>query len=415
MYRHIEVPARGARITTRNDGSLCVPARPIIPFIEGDGTGRDIVPVMRRVVDAAVARAYGDERALEWMEVYAGEKAAKLYGPDELLPRETLDAIATHLVAIKGPLSAGIGGGARSLSAAVRLELDLYAQIRPVRYFRGAPSPLRDPSRVDIVLFRETSEDIYVGIEWGAGSAGARRLIDVLTGELEVRAIRFPGSASIGVKPISREGSQRLMRRAIDYAIRYGRRSVTMVHKGTTMKVTEGWFAKWGYELAREHYGATPAREGSGLVIAAPHGEIAIKDTITDAFMQQSLLRPHDFDVVATMSQNGDFISSALAAQVGGVGVAPGANMGDSVVVFEPNHGSAPQYAGKDQVNPSAEILSARMMLAHLGWTEAADILGAALEAAIADGQVTYDFARVMDGVAALSCSAFGDAVIARL
>lgn len=415
MYRFVEIPPRGERIRRRADGSLDVPDRPIIPFIEGDGIGKDIVPVMREVVDAAVARAYGRARRIEWMEVYAGEKAVARYGADHPLPGETLEAIREHLVAIKGPLSAGVGGGTRSLSAALRLELDCYAQVRPVRYFRGAPSPLKDPTQVDVVLFRETSEDIYLGIEWGAGSPEARRLIRMLEDELGVTAIRFPGSASIGIKPISREGSQRLLRRAIEYAIRFRRRSVTMVHKGTTMKVTEGWFAKWGYELARDEYGAVPEGPGRSMKIAAAHGRISIRDTITDAFMQQSLMRPEDFDVVATMSQNGDFMSSALAAQVGGVGIAPGANMGDSVVFFEPNHGSAPHYAGRNMVNPAAEILSAQMMLEHIGWTEAADIINEALGAAIAERKVTYDFARLMPGVTPLSSSQFGAAVIERM
>jgi isocitrate dehydrogenase len=412
LYKHIVVPPRGERISARSDGGLEVPDRPIIPFIEGDGTGRDIVPVMQDVVKAAVHKAYSDARAIEWMEVYAGEKAVKLYGPAEPLPNETIDAIRAHRVAIKGPLSAGVGGGTRSLSAALRLRLDCYAQVRPVRYFPGAPSPLKNPENIDTVLFRETSEDIYVGIEWGAGSAQAQRLVQMLTGELGVKDIRFPDSASIGIKPISREGSTRLMRRALEYAIRFGRKSVTMVHKGTVMKVTEGWFAKWGYELAREEFGAVSTGEGSTLKIRGSHGDVLVKDTITDAFMQQSLLRPEDFDVIATTCQNGDFISSALAAQVGGVGIAPGANIGDSVVFFEPNHGSAPQYAGKNMVNPSAEILSAQMMLAHLGWVEAAAIITAALEKTIARGVVTYDFARLMPKTKAVSTSAFGRAVI---
>ncbi len=415
MYRFITIPPQGERITRRDDGSLNVPQRPIIPFIEGDGTGRDIVPVMREVVDAAVSRAYGAARRIEWMEVYAGEKAVVRYGEGAPLPDETVEAMRAHLVAIKGPLSAGVGGGARSLSAALRLALDCYAQIRPVRYFLGAPSPLKDPTRVDMVLFRETSEDTYLGIEWGAGTPEARRLIEILTKDFGVTGIRFPGSASIGIKPISREGSQRLLRRAIDYAVRFHRRSVTMVHKGTTMKLTEGWFAKWGYELARDEYGAVAAEKGGGMKIIAEDHEILLTDTITDAFMQQSLLRPEDFDVIATMCQNGDFISSALATQIGGVGIAPGANMGDEAVFFEPNHGSAPRYAGKNMVNPAAEILSAQMMLCHIGWTEAAESINSALGAAIADRKVTYDFARLMEGVVPLSSSAFGAAVIERM
>jgi isocitrate dehydrogenase len=415
MYKFIKIPAHGSRITRRSDRSLDVPNYPIIPFIEGDGTGRDIVPVMRDVVDAAVATAYGSTRKLAWAEVFAGEKARDLYGSDESLPDETISAIKEHLVAIKGPLSAGVGGGARSVSAALRLKLDCYAQVRPVRYFPGAPSPLKLPDRVNMVVFRETSEDIYVGIEWGAGSQQAKRLIEVLTDEFGVTDIRFPKDCSIGIKPISREGSQRLMRRAIEYAIRFGRRSVTMVHKGTVLKVTEGWFAKWGYEVARNEFGAIPRDDGATLKITTEHGDVVIKDTIADAFMQQCLIRPEDFDIIATTCQNGDYISSALAAQVGGVGIAPGANFGDQVAVFEPNHGSGPGYAGRDMVNPSAEILSAQMMLAHLGWHEAATILDGALQATIADRCVTYDFARLLDKVKPMSTSAFGQAVIARM
>ncbi|MPZ47121.1 MAG: NADP-dependent isocitrate dehydrogenase [Betaproteobacteria bacterium] len=412
MYRHIKPPPMGERISMRADGSLDVPDRPIVPFIEGDGTGRDIVPVMREVVNAAVRRSYGGARAIEWMEVYAGEKAVALYGPEEALPAETIDAIRAHRVAIKGPLSAGVGGGSRSLSAALRMRLDCYAQVRPIRYFPGAPSPLKNPAGIDVVLFRETSEDIYTGIEWGAGTAQARRLVQVLTEDFGVKDIRFPDSASIGIKPISREGSTRLMRRALQYALRFGRGSVTMVHKGTVMKLTEGWFAKWGYQLAREEFGATETGDGSTLRIGTAHGEVLVKDTITDTFMQQSLLQPQDLDVIVTMSQNGDFISSALAAQVGGVGIAPGANMGDSVAFFEPNHGTAPRHAGKDMVNPSAVILSAQMMLAHLGWSEAADVVGAAVAKTIAAGIVTYDFARFIPGARAVSSSAFGCAVV---
>lgn len=415
VHSVLKPPADGERIVRHDDGTLGVPDRPIIAFIEGDGIGQEIVPVMRKVVDRAVAKAYGGVKQISWMEVYAGQKAREAYGSDQSLPDETVEAIRAHAVAIKGPLSAGVGGGTRSISAALRVKLDCYAQVRPVRYFHGAPSPLRDPRKVDIVVFRETSEDIYAGIEWGAGTEPNERLIRFLVEELGVTDIRFPHTCSIGIKPISREGSRRLMRRAIEHALRFNRKSVTMVHKGTVMKVTEGWFAKWGYELARQEFGAVPSGDGTSLCIARSCGDVLIKDTIADAFMQQSLLRPEAFDVIATTCQNGDYISSALAAQVGGVGIAPGANLGDEVAIFEPNHGSAPHYAGQDVVNPSGEILSAKMMLDHIGWREAGSLIVRALQQAITDRVVTYDFARLMDDVAPVSCSDFGQAVVARI
>lgn len=411
MFKHIKIPGEGTAITANNDGTLNVPDRPIIPFIEGDGTGSDIVPAMRQVVDAAVRKAYGGKRAIAWMEVYVGGKAEKIYSSGQMLPDETIEAVKRYLVSIKGPLTTGTGI-LRSLSAALRQRLDCYACVRPVRYFPGAPSPLKDASKVDMVLFRETSEDVYSGIEWPAGSPEARRLIDIFRNEMGVTTIRFPEDCSIGIKPISREGSTRLIRRAIQYAIRFGRKSVTLVHKGTVMKVTEGWFLKWGYELARDEFGALPVNDGPWLKIRAPHGDVVVKDTIADAFMQQSLLRPEDFDVIATMSQNGDYISVALAAQIGGVGIAPGANIGDTAAMFEPNHGSAPQYGGRDMVNPSAEILSGAMMLRHIGWSEAADTIHDALEKAIIKKRVTYDFARLMEGATQISCSAFAQSIV---
>jgi isocitrate dehydrogenase len=415
MYEHITPPANGEAITRGADGRLQVPDRPVIPYIEGDGTGPDIVTAMRRVVDAAVDRAYGAKRAIEWMEIYAGEKAAHIYGQGQWLPDETVAAAQHYLVSIKGPLTATASGSMRSLSAALRQRLDCYACIRPVRYFRGAPSPLKDASNVDMVLVRETSEDIYAGIQWAADSPEARKLIGIFREELGVTAIRFPDHCAIGVKPISREGSTRLIRRAIQYAIQFERASVTMVHKSTVMNMTEGAFLRWGYELAQNEFGAQPAGAGAWLKIKAPHGEIVIKDCIVDAFMQQSLTRPGDFDVLATMSQHGDYISAALAAQIGGVGLAPGANLSDSVAMFEPAHGSAPHYGGQDLVNPGATILSAQMMLAHIGWGEAAAVIVDALERTIMDKHVTYDLARQMAGATQVSCSGFARAMIERM
>jgi len=415
MYEHVTRPKHGAEITRDADGTLRVPDRPVIPYIEGDGTGRDIVSAMRRVLDAAVQKAYGGKRAIAWMEIFAGAKAAQVYGPGEWLPDETIAVARQYLVSIKGPLTATASGSMRSLSAALRQRLDCYACIRPVRYFRGAPSPLKDPRKVDMVLVRETSEDIYAGIQWAADSPEARRLIDMFRHEMGVTAIRFPAHCAIGIKPISREGSTRLIRRAIQYALQFERSSVTMVHKSTVMNMTEGAFVRWGYELARSEFGAAPADTGSWLKIRAPHGDIVIKDCIVDAFMQQSLTRPEDFDVLATMSQHGDYISAALAAQIGGVGLAPGANLSDTVAMFEPAHGSAPHYADQDLVNPGATILSGQMMLAHIGWPEAAAAVVDALEKTIVDKQVTYDLARQMEGANQVSCSGFAQAVIERM
>jgi isocitrate dehydrogenase len=409
----IEVPAGGARI----EPGQPTPANPIIPFIEGDGIGVDITPVMRAVVDAAVAKAYGGERQIHWMEVYAGEKSTRLYGADVWLPAETLEALREYSVSIKGPMTTPVGGGIRSLNVALRQELDLYVCLRPVRYFTGVPSPLKDPTKTDMVIFRENTEDIYAGIEWEAESEGARKLIAFLQDELGVRKIRFPETSGIGIKPISREGTERLVRQAIQYAIANDRTSVTLVHKGNIMKFTEGAFRDWGYGLAAREFGAQPLDGGPWLTFANPDTgtEIVIKDTIADAFLQQILLRPGDYDVIASPNLNGDYISDALAAQVGGIGIAPGANIGDEVALFEATHGTAPKYAGQDKVNPGSLILSAEMMLRHLGWSEAADLIISSIEAAIRDQQVTYDFARLVDGATEVSCSAFGQAMIERM
>jgi len=409
----ISVPAGGERIVPGEP----VPDNPIIPFIEGDGIGVDITPVMRRVVDAAVAKAYGDRRQVHWLEVYAGEKSTRLYGPDIWLPDETLAALREYVVAIKGPMTTPVGGGIRSLNVALRQELDLYVCLRPVRWFRGVPSPLRDPRKVDMVIFRENTEDIYAGIEWPAESDGARKLISFLQDELGVRKIRFPETSGIGIKPISREGTQRLARRALQYAVEHDRRSVTFVHKGNIMKFTEGAFRDWGYELAAEEFGAKPLDGGPWLTFtnAQTGTEIVVKDVIADAFLQQILLRPGDYDVIATPNLNGDYISDALAAQVGGIGIAPGGNLSDEVAVFEATHGTAPKYAGQDKVNPGSLILSAEMMLRHLGWREAADLIVTSLEATISDKVVTYDFARLMESATEVSSSGFGEAMVERM
>ncbi len=409
----IEVPAGGARI----EPGQPTPANPIIPFIEGDGIGVDITPVMRAVVDAAVEKAYGGEREIHWMEVYAGEKSTRLYGADVWLPAETLEALREYSVSIKGPMTTPVGGGIRSLNVALRQELDLYVCLRPVRYFTGVPSPLKDPTKTDMVIFRENTEDIYAGIEWEAESEGARKLIAFLQDELGVRKIRFPETSGIGIKPISREGTERLVRQAIQYAIANDRTSVTLVHKGNIMKFTEGAFRDWGYGLAAREFGAQLLDGGPWMTFANPDTgtEIVVKDTIADAFLQQILLRPGDYDVIASPNLNGDYISDALAAQVGGIGIAPGANIGDEVALFEATHGTAPKYAGQDKVNPGSLILSAEMMLRHLGWLEAADLIISSIEAAIRDQQVTYDFARLVDGATEVSCSAFGQAMIDRM
>jgi isocitrate dehydrogenase len=417
MYQHVKVPAAGARITVNKDFSLDVPDNPIIPYIEGDGTGVDITPVMIKVVDAAVAKAYGGKRKIHWMETYAGEKSTKIYGPDVWLPDETLQIVKEYVVSIKGPLTTPVGGGIRSLNVALRQELDLYVCLRPVRWFRGVPSPVKHPENVDMVIFRENSEDIYAGIEWPAESAQAKKVIDFLVNEMGVRKIRFPATSGIGIKPVSREGSDRLIRRAIRYAIDNDRRSVTLVHKGNIQKFTEGGFRDWGYKLAVKEFGAKPVDGGPWHSFENPKGgpDIVIKDVITDAMLQQILLRPAEYDVIATLNLNGDYISDALAAEVGGIGIAPGANLSDTVANFEATHGTAPKYAGKDYVNPGSEILSAEMMLNHMGWKEAAKIIVDSLEKTISDKVVTYDFARLMEGAKQVSCSGFGAAMIERM
>ncbi len=409
MYQHIQVPADGEKIRVNSDCSLDVPNRPIIPFIEGDGTGVDITPVMRRVVDAAVAKAYAVRRQIAWMEVYAGEKATRVYGADAWLPDETVAAVREYSVAIKGPLTTPTSGGMRSLNVALRQLLDLYVCLRPVRYFSGVPSPVKAPEKVDMVIFRENTEDIYAGVEWEAGSPDVKKVIDFLQQEMGVSKIRFPESSAIGIKPVSVEGSERLIRRAIQYAIENKRKSVTLVHKGNIMKFTEGGFKKWGYELARREFSGVQIDGGPWLKL--PNG-IVIKDVIADAFLQQILLRPEDYDVIATLNLNGDYISDALAAEVGGIGIAPGANLSDSIAMFEATHGTAPKYAGQDYVNPGSIILSAEMMLRHLGWLEAADLIIQGMDGAIGAKKVTYDFARLMDGATQVSCSAFGQAMI---
>jgi len=413
-YDKIRVPDNGEKIGVLPDFSLEVPDNPIIPFIEGDGTGVDITPVMKKVVDAAVENAYDGARRIVWMEVFAGEKANRLYGGDEWLPDETLEAVRDFVVSIKGPLTTPVGGGIRSLNVALRQQLDLYVCLRPIRYFRGTPSPLKEPEHTNMVIFRENSEDIYAGIEWPAGSAEARKVIEFLQKEMGVTKIRFPETSGIGIKPVSSEGTKRLVRKAIQYAIDNGRASVTLVHKGNIMKFTEGAFKDWGYELAKEELGAEPWQGGPWHKLRNPKTgkDIIIKDVIADAFLQQILLRPKEYDVIATMNLNGDYISDALAAQVGGIGIAPGANLSDSVAMFEATHGTAPKYAGQDKVNPGSLILSAEMMLRHLGWKEAADLIIEGMGGAIQAKTVTYDFERLMDGATLLSCSGFGDAVV---
>ena len=412
----IIIPRDGAKIGVNADNSLNVPDRPIIPFIEGDGTGVDITPVMRRVVDAAVARAYGGRRSIAWMEVYAGEKAVKLYGSDTWLPRETLTAVRDYVVSIKGPLTTPVGGGIRSLNVTLRQELDLYVCLRPVRYFPGVPSPVKEPHKTDMVIFRENSEDIYAGIEWPAESPEAQKLIAFLQQQMGVKSIRFPDTSAIGIKPVSRAGTERLVRKAIQYAIDNDRSSVTLVHKGNIMKFTEGGFKAWGYGVAKSEFGAVPIDAGPWHKIKNPRTgrEIVVKDVIADAFLQQILLRPEDYSVIATLNLNGDYISDALAAQVGGIGIAPGANLSDTVAMFEATHGTAPKYAGKDQVNPGSIVLSAEMMLRHMGWSEAADLILRGMEGAIRAKRVTYDFARLMPDATQLSCSGFGAEIVAR-
>ena len=414
MYQHIKVPAQGEKITVNADMSLNVPDQPIIPYIEGDGTGVDITPVMLKVVDAAVAKAYGGKRKIHWMEVYAGEKSTKVYGPDVWLPDETLEAVRDYVVSIKGPLTTPVGGGIRSLNVALRQQLDLYVCLRPIQYFKGVPSPLKAPEKTNMVIFRENSEDIYAGIEFEAGSEKAKKIIKILQDDFGVTKIRFPQTSGIGIKPVSREGTERLVRKAIQYAIDNDKPSVTLVHKGNIMKFTEGGFRDWGDALAKREFGAVEIDGGPWCKFANPKTgkEITIKDSIADAFLQQILLRPAEYSVIATLNLNGDYISDALAAQVGGIGIAPGANLSDTVAMFEATHGTAPKYAGKDYVNPGSEILSAEMMLRHMGWTEAADLIISSMEKSILSKKVTYDFARLMEGATQVSCSGFGQVMI---
>ena len=414
MYQHITVPAEGQKIEVNADYSLKVPNQPIIPYIEGDGTGIDITPVMIRVVDAAVAKAYGGERKISWMEVFAGEKATAVYGPDVWLPEETLAAVKDYIVSIKGPLTTPVGGGIRSLNVALRQQLDLYVCLRPVRYFQGVPSPLKEPEKTNMVIFRENSEDIYAGIEYAQGSEGAKKLIDFLVREMGVTKIRFPETSGLGIKPVSIEGTERLVRKAILYAIEHDKPSVTIVHKGNIMKYTEGGFRDWAYALAQKEFGAELIDGGPWMKLKNPKTgrDIVIKDSIADAFLQQILLRPIEYSVIATLNLNGDYISDALAAQVGGIGIAPGANMSDSVAMFEATHGTAPKYAGKDYVNPGSLILSAEMMLRHMGWIEAADLIISSMQKSIASKKVTYDFARLMEDATQVSCSGFGTVMV---
>jgi isocitrate dehydrogenase len=414
VYNKIVVPRDGQPIRVNQDNSLNVPDRPIIPFIEGDGIGVDITPVMRRVVDAALVKAYGGKKTIAWIEVYAGEKAVKVYGGDNWLPDETVQAVRDYVVSIKGPLTTPVGTGMRSLNVTLRQELDLYVCLRPVRYFTGTPSPLRNPEKTDMVIFRENSEDIYAGIEWAAGTPEVKKVIDFLRREMGVKKIRFPESSSIGIKPVSREGTERLVRKAIRYAIDNHRDSVTLVHKGNIMKFTEGGFRNWGYELAKREFDAVEIAQGPWLHMSSPKTgkEILIKDVIADAFLQEILLKPEEFSVIATLNLNGDYISDALAAQVGGIGMAPGANLSDTVAMFEATHGTAPKYAGKNELNPASIILSAEMMLRHLGWFEAADLIIKGICGAISAKTVTVDLARLMPGATRVSTSGFGEAVI---
>jgi len=410
-YNNITVPEGGSKITVDN-GTLTVPNNPIIAYIEGDGIGVDISPVMIKVVDAVVDKAYNGEKQIHWMEIYAGEKADAIYG--EYLPEETLDAIKEFAVSIKGPLTTPVGGGMRSLNVAIRQTLDLYICQRPVQYFDGTPSPVRAPEKIDMVIFRENSEDIYAGIEYASGSDEVNQVIDFLKKEMGVTKIRFPETSGIGIKPVSKEGTSRLVRAAIQYAIDNDKPSVTLVHKGNIMKFTEGLFRDQGYQLAKDEFGATELDGGPWCSFTNPKtgNEIVIKDSIADAFLQQILLRPDEYSVIATLNLNGDYISDALAAQVGGIGIAPGANLSDNVAVFEATHGTAPKYAGLDKVNPGSLILSAEMMLRHLGWVEAADLVVNAMSTTIQNGTVTYDLERLIDNATLLSCSEFGDALI---
>ena len=412
-FKNIVEPTNGSKITYKGE-ELIVPDNPIIPFIEGDGIGSDITPAMIDVVDAAVAKAYVNKRKISWMEIYCGEKSVEVYGDDNWLPKETLKALEEYLVGIKGPLTTPVGGGIRSLNVALRQELDLYVCQRPVRYFEGVPSPVVSPEKTDMVIFRENSEDIYAGIEWEAGSEGSEKIIKFLVEEMGVTKIRFPDFCGIGVKPVSKEGTQRLVDKAIQYAIDNDRDSVTFVHKGNIMKFTEGSFKDWGYQHAAEKYGAEELDGGPWHLLKNPKTgkEIIIKDVIADAFLQQILTRPDEYSVIATLNLNGDYISDALAAEVGGIGIAPGANLGDKVALFEATHGTAPKYTGLDKVNPGSLILSAEMMLRYMGWQEAADLIILGLSRTIESKTVTYDFERLMQGASLVKCSEFGKAII---
>ncbi len=416
-FEHIQEPKSGSKISIDSSGKLIVPDNPIIPFIEGDGIGSDITPAMIRVVDSAVEKSYGGKKKIEWMEIYCGEKSTVVYGEDNWLPPETLRALEIYLVGIKGPLTTPVGGGIRSLNVALRQELDLYVCQRPVRYFNGVPSPVISPEKTDMVIFRENSEAIYAGVEWEAGSAGAEKLIKFLTEEMGVNKIRFTEECGIGIKPISKQGTERLVDKAIQYAIANDRDSITFVHKGNIMKFTEGSFKDWGYQFAASEYGAVELDGGPWHTLTNPvtGREIVIKDVIADAFLQQILTRPDEYSVIATMNLNGDYISDALAAEVGGIGIAPGANLGDKIALFEATHGTAPKYAGLDKVNPGSLILSAEMMLRYMGWMEAADMIIEGLAKTISQKTVTYDFERLMSGASLLKCSEFGEAIISNM
>ena len=416
-YQNIKIPETGSKITLNDDGSLNVPNDPIIPYIEGDGIGIDITPAMLNVVDSAVEKSYGGEKKISWMEVYCGEKSTEVYGDDVWLPDETIEALKEYVVSIKGPLTTPVGGGIRSLNVSLRQILDLYVCLRPIRYFSGVPSPVKNPSHVDMVIFRENSEDIYAGVEFEGGSDESNRLVKVLQEQFDVNKIRFTEDVGLGVKPISKNGTERLVKQAIDYAIKNDRDSVTLVHKGNIMKFTEGAFRDWGYELSVSNYDGEPLDGGPWHVIKNPTNgkNIIIKDVICDAFLQQILTRPKEYDVIATMNLNGDYISDALAACVGGIGIAPGANIGDDAALFEATHGTAPKYAGQDKVNPGSLILSAEMMLRHLGWVEAADLIIESMEKAIEAKMVTYDFERLMENANLVSCSGFAEEMIKRM
>lgn len=415
MSQRIVVPSHGEKITVNADHTLNVPHQPIIPFIEGDGIGADITPPMKQVVDAAVRKAYGGKREIAWMEVYAGEKSLKVYGDNQWLPEDTMKAVRDYVVSIKGPLTTPVGGGIRSLNVTLRQELDLYVCLRPIQYFPGVPSPLKEPEKTDMVIFRENTEDIYAGIEWAAGSDEGKKVIDFLSDMGVRKKIRFPEASAIGIKPVSIDGSQRLVRKAIQYAIDNKRKSVTLVHKGNIMKFTEGGFKSWGYELAKQEFGAMEIDGGPWCKLDTKYGDIVIKDCIADAFLQEILLHPQDHDVVATLNLNGDYVSDALAAQVGGIGIAPGANLSDTIAMFEATHGTAPNIAGKDLANPSSLILSAEMMLRHLGWTEAADLVFKGVAQAIASKRVTQDFSSQMQGATKVGSAQFGQEIISHM